>query len=200
MKTSKLIHEISGPSSKAWAVGDRAFNLMAEGKDIIHLGIGDPDFDTPKPIIEALEVALRDGKTHYSPLAGEESLRQQIAVHANSLYGPGISEGNIAVLPGAQAALFSALLSTGGRGDEVIILEPTYATYPSVIRATGARVVTVVLDDADQYQLNIDKIKAVITDRTRAILINSPCNPSGVIFKQEALNKLASLCCARTPS
>jgi len=102
MKTSKLIHEISGPSSKAWTVGDRAFNLMAEGKDIIHLGIGDPDFDTPKPIIEALEVALRDGKTHYSPLAGEESLRQQIAVHANSLYGPGISEGNIAVLPGAQ--------------------------------------------------------------------------------------------------
>jgi len=197
MKTSKLIHEISGPSSKAWAVGDRAFDLMAEGKDIIHLGIGDPDFDTPKPIIEALEEALRDGKTHYSPLAGEEALRQQIAVHANSLYGSGISEGNIAVLPGAQAALFSALLSTGGRGDEVIILEPTYATYPSVIRATGARVVTVVLDDADQYQLNIDKIKAVITDRTRAILINSPCNPSGVIFKQEALNKLASLCCAR---
>ena len=95
MKTSKLIHEISGPSSKAWAVGDRAFNLMAEGKDIIHLGIGDPDFDTPKPIIEALEEALRDGKTHYSPLAGEEALRQQIAVHANSLYGSGISEGNI---------------------------------------------------------------------------------------------------------
>ena len=197
MKTSKLINEISGPSSKAWAVGDRAFDLIAQGKDITHLGIGDPDFDTPKPIIDALETALRDGKTHYSPLAGEEALRQQIAEHANSLYGLGVSEGNIAVLPGAQAALFSALLSTSGFGDEVIILEPTYATYPAVIRATGARIVTVILDAADQYQLNIEKIKAVMTDRTRAILINSPCNPSGVIFKQETLNELASLCYAR---
>ena len=95
MKTSKLIERITGPSSKAWSVGDRAFELMDQGKDIIHLGIGDPDFDTPSQVVAAIGIALDNGKTHYSPLAGETKLRKQIAVHANTLYGDGIKSKHI---------------------------------------------------------------------------------------------------------
>ena len=159
MKTSKLIERITGPSSKAWVVGDRAFELMDQGKDIIHLGIGDPDFDTPIQIVAAIGTALDNGKTHYSPLAGEAELRNQIAVHANTLYGDGIESKHIAVLPGAQAALFSSFLCISGAGDEVIILEPTYATYPAVIQANGAKLVTIVLESENDYQINLPKIK-----------------------------------------
>ena len=194
MKTSKLIERITGPSSKAWAVGDRAFELMDQGKDIIHLGIGDPDFDTPIQIVAAIGTALDNGKTHYSPLAGEVELRNQIAVHANTLYGDGIESKHIAVLPGAQAALFSSFLCISGADDEVIILEPTYATYPAVIQANGAKLVTIVLESENDYQINLPKIKAAVTKNTKAILINSPCNPSGVIFKQQDLNALAKFC------
>ena len=82
MKTSKLIEKISGPASKAWIVGDKAFDMIDRGKDVIHLGIGDPDFDTPSHIVTSLENALSSGKTHYSRLLGVTALREQIASHA----------------------------------------------------------------------------------------------------------------------
>jgi len=194
MKTSKLIKKISGPASKAWLVGDKAFEMMDAGKDVIHLGIGDPDFDTPKQISSLLKEAIDNNKTHYSPLAGENGLRQEIASHAMDLYGGDIKKENIAVLPGAQAALFSAFLCLAERGDEVIVLEPTYATYPAVIQASGAKIVTVKLDEKTGYQLKVSDIKRAITSKTKAILINSPSNPSGAVFKQDTLNALADLC------
>ena len=194
MKTSKLVERISGPASKAWEVGDRAFDLINHGKDIIHLGIGDPDFDTPSRVVSSLKSALQDNQTHYSPLAGESALRQEIAVHANVLYGDGVEMENVAVLPGAQAALFSSFLCITDADDEVIALEPTYATYPAVIQSGGAKLVTVKLDSKSGYQINIDDIKAAITSNTKAILINSPSNPSGAVFNQQDLNALATLC------
>jgi arginine:pyruvate transaminase len=194
MKTSKLVERISGPASKAWEVGDRAFDLINHGKDIIHLGIGDPDFDTPSRVASSLKSALQDNQTHYSPLAGESALRQEIAVHANVLYGDGVEMENVAVLPGAQAALFSSFLCITDADDEVIALEPTYATYPAVIQSGGAKLVTVKLDSKSGYQINIDDIKAAITSNTKAILINSPSNPSGAVFNQQDLNALATLC------
>ena len=194
MKTSKLIKKISGPASKAWLVGDKAFEMMDAGIDVIHLGIGDPDFDTPKQISSLLKEAIDDNKTHYSPLAGENGLRQEIASHAMNLYGGDIKKENIAVLPGAQAALFSAFLCLAERGDEVIVLEPTYATYPAVIQASGAKIVTVKLDEKTGYQLKVSDINRAITSKTKAILINSPSNPSGAVFKQDTLNALADLC------
>ena len=194
MKTSKLIKKISGPASKAWLVGDKAFEMMDAGKDVIHLGIGDPDFDTPKEISSSLKQAIDDNKTHYSPLAGENDLRREIASHAMNLYGGDIKKENIAVLPGAQAALFSTFLCLVGHGDEVIVLEPTYATYPAVIQASGAKIVTVKLDEKTGYQLNVSDIQKAITSNTKAILINSPSNPSGAVFRQDTLNALADLC------
>ena len=163
--------------------------------DVIHLGIGDPDFDTPSHIIASLEKALSSGKTHYSPLLGEAALREEIAIHAKKLYGGHISKENVAVLPGAQAALFSSFLCIAEIGDEVIALEPTYATYPAVIRASGAKLITVELNcNKSGYQLNLNDIERAITTNTKAILINSPSNPSGAVFIQEDLNNLANIC------
>jgi len=195
MKTSKLIEKISGPASKAWIVGDKAFDMIDRGMDVIHLGIGDPDFDTPSHIIASLEKALSSGKTHYSPLLGETALREEIATHAKKLYGGQISKENVAVLPGAQAALFSSFLCIAEIGDEVIALEPTYATYPAVIRGCGAKMITVELNRNEKgYYLDLNDIEKAITSKTKAILINSPSNPSGAVFTQEDLNKLADLC------
>ena len=195
MKTSKLIEKISGPASKAWIVGDKAFDMIDRGMDVIHLGIGDPDFDTPSHIIASLEKALSSGKTHYSPLLGETALREEIAIHAKKLYGGQISKENVAVLPGAQAALFSSFLCIAEIGDEVIALEPTYATYPAVIRGSGAKLITVELNRNEKgYYLDLKDIEKAITSKTKAILINSPSNPSGAVFIQEDLNKLADLC------
>ena len=195
MKTSKLIEKISGPASKAWIVGDKAFDMIDRGMDVIHLGIGDPDFDTPSHIIASLEKALSSGKTHYSPLLGETALREEIAIHAKKLYGGQISKENVAVLPGAQAALFSSFLCVAEIGDEVIVLEPTYATYPAVIRGSGAKLITVELNRNEKgYYLDLNDIEKAITSKTKAILINSPSNPSGAVFTQEDLNKLADLC------
>ena len=195
MKTSKLIEKISGPASKAWIVGDKAFDMIDRGMDVIHLGIGDPDFDTPSHIIASLEKALSSGKTHYSPLLGETALREEIAIHAKKLYGGQISKENVAVLPGAQAALFSSFLCIAEIGDEVIALEPTYATYPAVIRGSGAKLITVKLNRNEKgYYLDLNDIEKAITSKTKAILINSPGNPSGAVFTQEDLNKLADLC------
>ena len=195
MKTSKLIEKISGPASKAWIVGDKAFDMIDRGMDVIHLGIGDPDFDTPSHIIASLEKALSSGKTHYSPLLGETALREEIAIHAKKLYGGQISKENVAVLPGAQAALFSSFLCIAEIGDEVIALEPTYATYPAVIRGSGAKLITVELNRNEKgYYLDLTDIEKAITSKTKAILINSPSNPSGAVFTQEDLNKLADLC------
>ena len=195
MKTSKLIEKISGPASKAWIVGDKAFDMIDRGMDVIHLGIGDPDFDTPSHIIASLEKALSSGKTHYSPLLGETALREEIAIHAKKLYGGQISKENVAVLPGAQAALFSSFLCIAEIGDEVIALEPTYATYPAVIRGSGAKLITVELNRNEKgYYLDLNDIEKAITSKTKAILINSPSNPSGAVFTQEDLNKLADIC------
>ena len=195
MKTSKLIEKISGPASKAWIVGDKAFDMIDRGKDVIHLGIGDPDFDTPSHIVTSLEKALSSGKTHYSPLLGETALREEITIHAKKLYGGQISKENVAVLPGAQAALFSAFQCIAEIGDEVIALEPTYATYPAVIRGSGAKLITVKLNRNEKgYYLDLNDIEKAITSKTKAILINSPSNPSGAVFIQEDLNKLVDLC------
>lgn len=194
---SPLASRISGPASEAWAVGDDAFARIAKGEDIIHLGVGDPDIDTPEPIRVSLREALESGQTHYAPLAGEPDLRRTIADHAIGLYGGTIAPERVAIVSGAQGALFSAFQVIAGTGDEVIVLEPAYATYPGVVKAGGAKMVPVVLSKDDGYQLDVAKIEAAITDDTVAILVNSPGNPSGAVFTQDDLNALAELCVAR---
>ncbi len=194
---SYVAARVGNPASRAWAVGDLAFERMAAGEEIIHLGVGDPDLDTPEPIRRALASAVERGRTHYSPIAGEPGTRAAIAAHARALYGGKVTSNQVTVCNGAQGALFATFQCLAGPGDEVIVLEPFYATYPAAVTAGGAAMVPVALDAQPGYQLEPARIEAAITPRTRAILINSPGNPSGTVFSQSATDDLARLCAAR---
>ena len=191
---SPLTGSLSGRRSRAWDVTDRAALMDRDGRDIIHLGVGDPDFDTPPGIVDAAIASLHDGRTHYSPIAGEPQLLVEIASAASRRYGLDIGSDEVAVFPGAQCALFASMLCLSGRGDEVILLEPFYATYEGVAHAGGASPVRVPMSASDEFGLDIDQIADAITDRTRVIVANSPGNPSGAVFSREAWSSLAALC------
>ena len=190
---SPLINRISGPAATAWDVGDRAFAQMKAGRSIIHLGVGDPDIDTPIHIRTALVRAVEGGCTHYAPLGGEPVLRSAIAEHATGLYGSSIVANEVFVTAGAQSALYAVFQLIAGLGDEVIVVEPFYSTYPAVVTAGGASMVAVHLDSSTGYQCDVAQIEQAITPRTKAILINSPGNPSGAVFSQSTMNCLADL-------
>jgi len=194
---STLTKRISGPASKAWDVGDVASKRILKGEEIIHLGVGDPDLDTPKHIRDALYNAVEGGKTHYAPLAGEMHLRDAIAEHAMTLYGGQISGENVVVCNGAQGALFATFQCVCESGDEVLVLEPFYAPYPAVVTAGGATMVTVALDRNDDYRLDMNKIRDAVTEKTKVILINSPSNPAGTVFEKRAIEEISRFCFER---
>ncbi len=184
----------SGASSRAWDIAARAKEMEAQGADIIHLSIGDPDFDTPAYITEAAIDALKAGRTHYPPGAGESALREAIAEKSSAEFGHTVKPQQIVVFPGAQSALFAIALSMAGSGDEIILQEPTYTTYKAVAQSGGATAVTVPADPLKDYQPDIDRISQAITPATRGILINTPNNPSGAVFQRGALQALVDLC------
>ena len=137
---SHLADRLSGPRSRAWDITARGEQLERDGRDIIHLGVGDPDFDTPVAIVDSAIASLRNGRTHYSPIPGDLDLRQTIAKVSANKYGVKISHTQVCIFPGAQCALFAVMLCLTDPGDEVILLEPFYATYEGVARAGGADV------------------------------------------------------------
>lgn len=192
-RLAPLVGRIDGPASRAWDLGERAWEMMAEGRDVIHLGVGDPDMDVAPQVRAALEGALAAGRTHYSPLAGESGLRAAIARHASALYRVPVAPQEVVVCAGAQGALYAVLQVVAGPGDEVIVLTPHYTTYPACVAAGGARMVSVPLDQARGYQPDLAAIAAAITPATRAILINSPSNPSGAVFDAATMRALVAL-------
>ncbi len=187
----------SGDTARAFDLSDRACRLQHEGADIIHLGVGDPDFDTPGAVVDSAIASLRKGRTHYAPVPGESELRKAIASHAGELYGPNISPEQVIVFSGAQNALFATMTCLAEAGNEVIVLEPAYTTYDAAVAAGGARAVRVPLSATNGFQLDVLKIEAAITRRTRAILINSPGNPSGTVYAAPDLADLVDLCIQR---
>lgn len=189
-----MTERLSGPRSHAWNVTDRATQLEHSGQEIIHLGVGDPDFDTPPAIVKAAVCSLQSGRTHYSAIPGEPDLRSAIAADFGTRTGTLVSPGHVNVFPGAQCALFAALLCLAGPENEVILLEPFYATYEGVARAGGAEVVTVPLPAEQHFELDIELIANAITSKTRVILANSPGNPTGAVFSRASWESLLALC------
>jgi len=191
---SKLTERIAGPRSRAWDITDRAAKMEREGREIIHLGIGDPDFDTPQSIIDAAVRHLGESRTHYAPVPGEIDLRAAIAAEYSSRTGDHFDYEQVVIFPGAQTALFATMLCLSGPGDEVILLEPFYATYEGVACGGGADVVTVPLSADTHFGLDVGRIAHAITDKTRVILTNSPGNPTGAVFDKESWRELVALC------
>ena len=166
--------------------------LKAEGKDIIGLNLGEPDFNTPDFIIEACVKAMRDGHTKYTPVDGILPLRAAISEKLKRDNGADYAAEQIIVSTGAKQAINNAMLSICNPGDEVIIPKPCWVSYVEIVKLADA--IPVLVDtDPDTFQLDIDAIERAITPRTRAILINTPNNPTGAVYGEDALRKLADL-------
>jgi arginine:pyruvate transaminase len=171
-----------------------AARLRDQGRDVIFLTVGDPDQAPPEPVIDATIEALRRRRTGYSSIIGFPKVREAIAARVERRTGRPCSADNVVVTPGAQGGVYCALQCLAGPGDEVIVPEPIYNTYEAVIGASGARLVTVPLRAERGFHPDLDTIAGAVTPRTRVIWINSPHNPTGVVFTAEEIAGIAELC------
>ena len=198
MYLSSLTDRISGRGADGWAVSDRAADMIARGEDIITLTIGDPDFETPFIIAEAAIAAIRNGRTHYAPIWGVPKLREVIASTQSRRDGVEWRKENVIIFPGAQNALFSAMMCIGEAGKKVIVFDPMYATYSAVVGASGAEKVTVPLKLSfglsGQPEIDFDALELALDRDVVAILLNAPNNPAGLVFDQASLERLSRLC------
>ena len=180
---------------------EAAHQLEAKGAEVIHLEIGEPDFDTPECIKEAARKALADGETHYTHSLGLLPLREAICEDYRARYGVEVDPGQVIVTQGTSPAmllLFSTLLEAG---DGVILSDPAYACYDNFIRFAGANPVRIPVSEDDSFQYRPEAIEAAMgaarTDKTRAILLNSPANPTGTLLSAARMDKIARIAEAR---
>ena len=169
----------------------KARALEAQGKDIIHLEIGEPDFDTPSHIVDEGIAALREGYTHYGPTAGLPELRESIARNVGETRGISVSPDQIVVTPGAKPIMFYTIMTLAQRGVDVIYPNPGFPIFESMIRFCGARAVPMPLLAENSFHPDLDALEASITDRTRLIVVNSPGNPTGANLSRSELEAIA---------
>ena len=193
MKYASIVNRLDTAAAYAWAIHDKARKRQLNGEDIILLSIGDPDFETPQAITQAAINSLKAGRTHYGFFAGEPALRQAIADRHARFTGQVVSVDQVVICPGAQNALYAAALCLVEPGDEVLVPEPRYVTYESVVDAAGAIRIDVPLDVERGFHLDPAKLEAAVTDRTRMILLNTPHNPTGMVMTREELDGVAQV-------
>ena len=194
MRFSPLVERVAGRGSAAWSIHTEARRRQEAGEDVIFLTVGDPDQEPPETVIDATVAALRDRRTGYTPTIGYPALREAIAARVARRSGQPCTADNIAVVPGAQGGLYSAMQCLAGPGDEVIIGEPIYATYEGVIGASGARMVTFPLRPERGFHPDIGALARAITPQTRVVWINSPQNPTGAVLTRAEIAAVAALC------
>src|ERR1700722_20925609 len=182
MQYSSLVKRIAGDGADAWVIHYAARAAQERGEDVILLSVGDPDLDTPAPVLERAIERLRGGDTHYTPATGRQHLREAIAASHQARTGQPVSAANVIFLAGAQNALFVTSLCIAAPGDEVIALEPLYPSYPATLEISGARMVRVASPAAQGFRAGLGALEANVTPRTRAIFFATPNNPSGVIL------------------
>ena len=194
MRYSALTQRIAGEGAAAWQIHYRALELREQGVDVLLLTIGDPDFDTPRPIVLAAIDSLLAGDTHYSEVRGNRSLRTRIARRHAARSGQAVDAEHVVVLPGAQCAVFSVAQCLLDPGDEVLVAEPMYVTYEGVFGACGAKVLPIPVRADNGFRVEPAEVAARITAKTRALMLNSPNNPSGASLSRETWQALAQLC------
>lgn len=180
-------------TEKAFEVLAKCKKLESEGKDIIHLQIGEPDFDTPRNIIEAGQKALSDGYTHYTPNLGIYEVRESIARYAQKTKSIITKPEEVVIVPGGKPIMFYTFMALVNPGDEVIYPNPGYPIYESLIRFTGAKPVPMPLIEDNDFRVDIEDLKKKINDKTKLIIINSPANPTGGVFSKEDIENIANL-------
>jgi len=174
-------------ASPTTAMTDRASALRDEGRDIISLSVGEPDFPPPAHVIEAACAAMRGGDTRYTPVAGTKRLRQAAALHFRRDLGIETDPANVIVTAGGKQALFEALAATVSAGDEVIVPAPWWVSYPQMVRFCGGSVVPLITHAKDNFRFNPSALEALISPRTNWLLLNSPGNPTGAVYPAEML-------------
>ena len=171
----------------------KAKKLEAEGKNIVHLEIGEPDFDSPSYVIDAAKEALDQGFTHYGPSAGQPELRNAIAIHQGEFNGYSISPENVIVTPGGKPVMFFSLLALIEEGDEVIYPNPGFPIYESMINYSGGTPIPMKLEETKDFNANINDLRKLITDKTKMMIINSPNNPCGSVTTKDDLKQIAEI-------
>jgi len=177
----------------AFQMLNRANELERQGRSIIHMEIGEPDFDTPAPVVTAGLEWLKKGATHYSAVPGIPELRQAVARHLSEQHSISIDWKNVIVTPGAKMMIFSIIHSMVDPGDEIIFAAPAYPAYEAAIRMAGAIPVPVRLEESKQFRFSLDELARKITPQTKMIIVNSPQNPTGGVLKFEDLERLGDL-------
>lgn len=172
----------------------RAKALEAEGKSVIHLEVGEPDFSAPQPIVDASISALQQGITHYTPALGLPALRQAVADFYGVRYGVTVSADSVAITPGASGALQLILGACVNPGDEVLMADPGYPCNRHFVRMFGGRDISIPVGHETQYQLTAVIIESYITPATKAVMIASPSNPTGTLLSTNELQDIVRLC------
>ncbi len=178
-------------TESAFEVLAKARRLEALGRNVIHLEIGEPDFDTPQHIKDAAVRALAEGYTHYAPTTGLPQVRQAVAEHVARSRAIPVDAEEVIITPGAKPILFFLALACLEPGDEAIFPDPGFSTYLSMIRFTGARPVPIALREELNFRLDIDELRRLITPKTKMIILNSPHNPTGGALSPEDMEGIA---------
>jgi aspartate/methionine/tyrosine aminotransferase len=191
IRTAERVDRLSTES--AFDVLNRARELESEGRDIIHLEIGEPDFSTPQHIVEAGQRALAEGWTHYGPPQGDPELREEIAMYVRASRGIPVDAANVCVTPGAKPVLFFTMLAALEPGDEVIYPDPGFPIYESMIRFCRANPVPVPLVEHRGFSFDLDVFRERLSEKTAMVLLNSPENPTGGVIPPEDIRILGEL-------
>jgi aspartate/methionine/tyrosine aminotransferase len=180
-------------TESAFEVAARARALEAEGRSIVHLEIGEPDFDTPANVRAAAKQALDEGATHYAPFPGIATLREAIAADATARKGFPVTPDRVFVTVGGKGVMLYAILGIVDPGDEVIVPDPGYPIYESLVRFVGGTPVAIPIRMANDFRLDVDELASLITPRTRMLVVNSPANPTGGVLTRTDLERIAEL-------
>ena len=195
MHYSSLVDRVGGESVDVWAIHYEARKRQHNGEDIIILSVGEEsDQNTPLPVQQTTINSISSGRHHYTSVLGDERLRDTIAKRHQDRTGQPVSADNVSVFSGAQNALFATSLCLLEHGDEVIVPEPYYATYPASVRLGGADMVSLPTDVGSGFQISIEALEKALTARTRAVLLNSPNNPTGAVYSRQLLQSIVDLC------
>ena len=191
-----MLHTIPGfdriGEENAFAVLARAGALAAQGKDVINLGIGQPDFPTPANITEAAIKAIRDGHHGYTPATGIPALREAVSADLHRRFGQEVNPDNVLIVPGGKITMFAAILMFGETGAEILYPDPGFPIYRSMIEFTGATPVPIPIREENGFAFSAEETLALITPKTRLIIVNSPANPCGGVTPKAEVDKLVA--------
>src|SRR5579871_3227335 len=177
----------------AFEVLVKARALEKQGRSVIHLEIGEPDFPTPRHVVEAGKQALDEGWTKYGPTQGLPELRQSIASYISRTRGIKVGPQNVCVVPGGKPIMYFVIIALLEEGDEAIYPDPGFPIYESMIRFQGAKPVPIPLRESRGFSLDVNELRDLITDRTKLIILNSPQNPTGGIIPAEDIKQIADV-------